>query len=72
MHLGYEVKDQINRETGEVYNSFVNSVADQTIGTLGYVLTPDKSSGGRPFIYIFLGAFLFAYATEDVLGEFVG
>jgi hypothetical protein len=72
LHLGYEVKDQIKRETGEVYNSFVNSVGDQMIGTLGHILTPQNSSGGRPFIYMFMGSLLLAYLSEDVLGEFIG
>ena len=71
-HLGYEIKDQINSETGEIYNSFVNSVGDQMMGTLGHILTPEKSKGGRVFVYIFVGAYLTAYLTEDVLGSVIG
>ena len=75
IHLAYETKDQVMSEISEQYNSFINSVGDQAIGTLGHVLAPRGSVDtlfSQPFVIAFAAAIFFGWAIEDTAGPYFG
>ena len=75
LHGAYEVKDQIVRETGDVYNSAVNSVGDQTVAVLGHILTPSLGVGSlfsKPFVLAFAGSLIIGWVLEDTVPDLIG
>ena len=75
LHGAYEIKDQVVRETGEVYNSVVNSVGDQTCAVLGHILTPHVGASSiisKPFVLMFAAALTVGYLLEDVAPTLIG
>ena len=75
LHAVYEAKDQIERETGVVYNSAVNSVGDQTIAVLGHIIAPSLGVGSlfsKPFVLAFAASLIVGWGLEDTLPDFIG
>ena len=70
IHGAYEFKDQFNRELYGHYNSFLNTLGDQTSATVGYIVCP--SSTNQTFVWIFIGSTVLAWLTEDKIGEYLG
>jgi hypothetical protein len=75
VHGAYEIKDQIVRETGDIYNSSVNSVGDQTVACLGHILAPHMGAASllsKPFVLAFAASLIIGYTLEDTLPDLIG
>jgi hypothetical protein len=75
LHAAYEAKDQIERETGEVYNSAVNSIGDQTVAMIGHILAPKagvSSLFSKPFVVAFAASLIIGWSLEDTLPDLIG
>ena len=74
-HAVYEAKDQVERETGKIYNSAVNSIGDQTVAVLGHLHVPSLGVGSlfsKPFVLAFAGSLIIGWGLEDTLPDLIG
>ena len=66
-HLLYELKDQAENYTGKIRNSFINSVGDQAVASLGHVVaTRDRNSYVWTMLYV--ASWLGAIGLGDEIG----
>ena len=66
IHLLYEAKDRDEHDRGEVYNSMLNSIGDQTCCMAGWYLTPKKYD--MKWTLWFLASWGFAASMRDTIG----
>ena len=66
VHGAYEVKDQSVHESGEVYNSQLNSLGDQTVAMLGWYWT--KETNSLKWTYYWLLSWIIASGLRDQIG----
>ena len=70
-HGAYEAKDQVARDKGIMYNSFLNSVGDQTVAMVGFYVAP--SSPDMSLLWVWAGSLVFASIMEDTsAGDWIG
>ena len=66
VHGAYEMKDRSDHQSGEVYNSQLNSLGDQTVAMLGWYWIKDTNS--LKWTYYWLLAWGIAAGLRDHIG----